>query len=147
MTLSPYLTIRTPLFNSFLISIAGTRTFKNIEFEQDQEIPFLAVLIKCQPNNSFSTSIYRKKMVTALYTPNSPVKIFSNATKKLQLMKEWCDQSRDLVWANSIKTSQKNGDWNYGSWPIHIQATHNFNVYLGISWDYFRILNGGDGSA
>ena len=29
MTLSPYLTIRTPLFNSFLISIAGTRTFNS----------------------------------------------------------------------------------------------------------------------
>ena len=53
MTLSPYLTIRTPLFNSFHISIADTRTFKNIEFEQDQEIPILDVLIKRHLNTSF----------------------------------------------------------------------------------------------
>ena len=39
-----------------------------IEFEQDQEIPFLDVLIKRQPNNSFSTSIYRKKTFTGLHT-------------------------------------------------------------------------------
>ena len=32
-----------------------------IELQQDQEIPFLDVLMKRQPNNSFSTSIYRKK--------------------------------------------------------------------------------------
>ena len=38
------------------------------EFEQDEEIPFLDVLIKRQPNNSFSTSIYRKKTFTGLYT-------------------------------------------------------------------------------
>ena len=49
-----------------------TRQNKNIqftiEFEQDQEIPFLDVLIKRDLNNSFSTSIYRKKTFTGLYT-------------------------------------------------------------------------------
>ena len=39
-----------------------------IEFEQDQEIPFLDVLIKRNLNNFFSTSIYRKKTFTDLYT-------------------------------------------------------------------------------
>ena len=38
------------------------------EFEQDQEIPFLDVLIKPRPNNSFSTFIHRKKTFTGLYT-------------------------------------------------------------------------------
>ena len=53
------------------LSYLNTR-HKNIqfttEFEQDEEIPFLDVLIKRQPNNSFSTSIYRKKTFTGLYT-------------------------------------------------------------------------------
>ena len=39
-----------------------------IEFEQNQEIPFLDVSVKRQDNNSFSTSIYRKKTFTGLYT-------------------------------------------------------------------------------
>ena len=53
------------------LSYLNTR-HKNIqfttEFEQDEKIPFLDVLIKRQPNNSFSTSIYRKKTFTGLYT-------------------------------------------------------------------------------
>ena len=39
-----------------------------IEFELDQEIPFLDVLIKRHLNYFFSTSIYRKKTFTGLYT-------------------------------------------------------------------------------
>ena len=39
-----------------------------IEFEQNQEMPFLDVLVQCHPNNSFSTSIHRKKIFTELYT-------------------------------------------------------------------------------
>ena len=39
-----------------------------IEFEQDNEIPFLDILIKRCPNNTFATSIYRKKTFTGLYT-------------------------------------------------------------------------------
>ena len=39
-----------------------------IEFEQNCEIPFLEVLVKRKQNNSFSTSIYRKKKFTGLYT-------------------------------------------------------------------------------
>ena len=37
-----------------------------IEFEQNREIPFLDVLIKRHLNNSFATSIYRKKTFTGL---------------------------------------------------------------------------------
>ena len=39
-----------------------------IEFEQDNEIPFLDILVKRCPNNTFVTSIYRKKTFTGLYT-------------------------------------------------------------------------------
>ena len=39
-----------------------------IEFENNQQIPFLDVSIKHLDNNSFSTSIYRKKTFTGLYT-------------------------------------------------------------------------------
>ena len=39
-----------------------------VEFEQDHEIPFLDVLIKRLLNNSFSSSIYQKKMFTGLYS-------------------------------------------------------------------------------
>ena len=39
-----------------------------IEFENDQQIPFLDVSIKRLDNNSFSTSIYYKKTFTGLYT-------------------------------------------------------------------------------
>ena len=38
-----------------------------IEFEQDNEIPFLDILVKRCPNNAFMTSIYRKKTFTSLY--------------------------------------------------------------------------------
>ena len=39
-----------------------------IEFEQDNEIPFLDILVKRCPDNTFVTSIYRKKTFTGLYT-------------------------------------------------------------------------------
>ena len=39
-----------------------------IEFEQDNEIPFLDILVKRYPDNTFVTSIYRKKTFTGLYT-------------------------------------------------------------------------------
>lgn len=39
-----------------------------IEFEENGEIPFLDVLVKRCPHNAFSTSIYRKKTFTGLYT-------------------------------------------------------------------------------
>ena len=39
-----------------------------IEFENNQQIPFLDVSVKRLANNSFSTSIYRKKTFTGLYT-------------------------------------------------------------------------------
>ena len=40
----------------------------NIEFEQDNEIPFLDILVKRCPINTFMTFIYRKKTFTGLYT-------------------------------------------------------------------------------
>ena len=39
-----------------------------IEFEQAEEIPFLNILVKSCPNNTFVTSVYRKKTFTGLYT-------------------------------------------------------------------------------
>ena len=39
-----------------------------IEFEQAEEIPFLDILVKRCPNNTFLTSVYRKKTFTGLYT-------------------------------------------------------------------------------
>ena len=39
-----------------------------IEFEQAEEIPFLDILVKRCPNNTFVTSVYRKKAFTGLYT-------------------------------------------------------------------------------
>ena len=39
-----------------------------IEFEQHSEIPFLDIVIKRHHNSSFSTSIYRKKTFTGVYT-------------------------------------------------------------------------------
>ena len=39
-----------------------------IEFEQNDEIPFLDILMKRNRVSSFSTSIYRKKAFTGLYT-------------------------------------------------------------------------------
>ena len=39
-----------------------------IEFEQAEEIPFLDILVKRCPNNTFVTSVYRNKTFTGLYT-------------------------------------------------------------------------------
>ena len=39
-----------------------------IAFEQDNEFPFLDILVKRCPNNTFVTFIYRKKTFTGLYT-------------------------------------------------------------------------------
>ena len=39
-----------------------------IEFEQAIEIPFLDILVKRCPNNTFTTSVERKKTFTGLYT-------------------------------------------------------------------------------
>ena len=39
-----------------------------IEFAQDNEIPFLDILVKRCPDHSFMTSVYRKKTFTGLYT-------------------------------------------------------------------------------
>ena len=40
----------------------------NREFEQDNVIPFLDILVKRCPDKTFVTSIYRKKTFTGLYT-------------------------------------------------------------------------------
>lgn len=60
---------------------------------------------------------------TWLTMSSSPANNFSNAARKLQWMREWCDRSTDLVWDNTIKTSPQNGVWNCGSWLIQIQVT------------------------
>ena len=39
-----------------------------IEFEQDNAIPFLNILVTRNQNNTLMTSIYRKRIFTGLYT-------------------------------------------------------------------------------
>ena len=48
-----------------------------IEFEQNCEIPFLEVLVKRKQNNSFSTSIYRKKQPLAFTLNATPLHLVS----------------------------------------------------------------------
>ena len=62
-----------------------------IEFEQDQEIPFLHVLVKRQPNNSFSTSIYRKKTFTGLYKPQ--LQLYLKNSCQYRTKKDWSANS------------------------------------------------------
>ena len=54
-------------FLSFLNSRHDSIKF-TIEFEEDNKIPFLDILLERCPDNSFSTSVYRKKTFTGLYT-------------------------------------------------------------------------------
>ena len=54
-------------FLHYLNSRHGSIQF-TIEFQNNQQIPFLDVSIKRQDNNSFSTFIYRKKTFTGLDT-------------------------------------------------------------------------------
>ena len=65
-----------PMFNSrdsanaflhYLNSCHSNVKF-TIEFEQNNAIPFLDILITRNQNNTFMTSIYRKKTFTGLYT-------------------------------------------------------------------------------
>ena len=53
-----------------------------IEFEENNAIPFLDILIKRSTGHTFSTSIYRKKTFTSLYTKWIP---FTPWNKKLIL--------------------------------------------------------------
>lgn len=48
-----------------------------IEFEQNCEIPFLEVVVKRKQNNSFSTSIYRKKSSLAFTLNATPLHLVS----------------------------------------------------------------------
>ena len=59
---SPCSTIKTQQPNSCHANIKFT-----VEFEENSTIPFLDILIK-RHNHTFSTSIYRKKTFTGLYT-------------------------------------------------------------------------------
>ena len=52
---------------SFLNSRHDSIKF-TIEFDEDNKIPFLDILLKRCPDNIFSTSVYRKKTFTGLYT-------------------------------------------------------------------------------
>ena len=65
-----------PMFNSrdsanaflhYLNSCHSNVKF-TIEFEQNNAIPFLDILVTRNQNNTFMTSIYRKKTFTGLYT-------------------------------------------------------------------------------
>ena len=57
-----------------------------IEFEQNDEIPFLDILIKRNRDSSFSTSIYRKKTFTGLYTKWD---FFTPRKYKINLARTW----------------------------------------------------------
>ena len=54
-------------FFNFLNSRHDSIKF-TIEFEEDNKIPFLDILLKRCPDNTLSTSVYRKKTFTGLYT-------------------------------------------------------------------------------
>ena len=54
-------------FLSFLNSRHDSIKFTT-EFEEDNKISFLDILLERCPDNSFSTSVYRKKTFTGLYT-------------------------------------------------------------------------------
>ena len=57
--------------------------FLTYELETDNALPFLDVLV-CQNNDGFSTSLYRKKTFTGLYTDFSslaPTKYKTNLSK------------------------------------------------------------------
>ena len=52
-----------------------------IEFEQDNEIPFLDILVKRCPNNTFVTYIYQTKTFTGLYTKWDSRRLLRASTK------------------------------------------------------------------
>ena len=56
--------------NEFLqyLNICHNSNKFTIEFEQDNVTPFSGILVKYCPNNTFMTSIYRKKTFTGLNT-------------------------------------------------------------------------------
>ena len=54
-------------FLTFLNSRHDSIKF-TLEFEEDNKIPFLDILLKRCPDNTFSTSVYCKKTFTGLYT-------------------------------------------------------------------------------
>ena len=54
-------------FLSFLNSRHDSIKF-TLEFEEDNKIPFLDILLKRCLDNTFSTSVYRRKTFTSLYT-------------------------------------------------------------------------------
>ena len=55
-------------FLKYLKGRHNTIKLVTIEFEQAEEIPFLDILVKRCPNNTFVTSVYRNKTFTGLYT-------------------------------------------------------------------------------
>ena len=55
-------------FTLFRPQLSSDNIQFTIEFENNQEIPFLDVSIKRHDNNSFSASMHRKKTFTGLYT-------------------------------------------------------------------------------
>ena len=63
--------------NEFLHYLNGChRNIKfTIEFEHNNAIPFLDILVTRNQNNAFTTSIYRKKTFTGLYTKHRQPKL------------------------------------------------------------------------
>ena len=62
-----YLDTENMLISFFNISIIFIQTLSSLEMEDDDNLPFLDVLVTHEQTD-FSTSLYRKKTITGLYT-------------------------------------------------------------------------------
>ncbi|XP_068696778.1 uncharacterized protein [Montipora foliosa] len=92
-------------FLSFLNSRHDSIKF-TIEFEEDNKIPFLDILLKCCPDNTFSTSVYRKKTFTDLYHQS----LLQAAIKDLRklLLQNSCPQGVITFNINDVLNKNKN---------------------------------------
>ena len=81
MTLLPYFATKTQLSSFFTNSRHNNIQF-TIDFENNQQIPFLDVSIKRLDNNSISTFIYRKKTFTGLHAIQYCDDLYMGKTKR-----------------------------------------------------------------
>lgn len=58
----------------------------------------IMAFFRCNDHTAMDNDDKLRQVRYLIDNVNSPVKIFSNAARKLQLMKEWCDRSTDQVW-------------------------------------------------
>ena len=96
-----------------------------LKFEENSTIPFLDILIK-RHNHTFSTSIYRKKTFTGLYTKwdsFTPSKYKLNQSSAHSLFMVSASVRHLLIWRSSLneqrKLSLQSGLWCYQLLNIH----------------------------